>query len=180
MAWGLWEFLYENFVRVFQLYLATWQWVLWYSTPGRAGTGPPLPTSASSLSPRWGWGWWRKLCTVKVIKTNYMHSLRLAPPCDVVSIFGMKWQQKTMNWGWIWRHGAQQEFSWLWGKPVWETAGRISERGRSKKFNNPICSQMLVCVTYCAMGLALLAMCMSLIQVISVSLCFFYWTFACQ
>ena len=27
------------------------------------------------------------------------------------------------------------------------------------------CSQMLVCVTYCAMGLALLAMCMSLIQV---------------
>ena len=39
---------------------------------------------------------------------------------------------------------------------------------------------MLVCVTYCAMGLALLAMCMSLIQVKSVSLCCLAITVICS
>ena len=44
------------------------------------------------------------------------------------------------------------------------------KEARWENASKNLCSQMLVCVTYCAMGLALLAMCMSLIQVESISL----------
>ena len=72
--------------------------------------------------------------------------------------------------GWFWRHGPYQELFGLRGPKRWPFLFWLSyfhfyyflspwwQESLYGKF------QMVVCVTYCMAGLALLAMCMSLIQ----------------
>ena len=167
-AWEGWDFQEQFYLKTLMIIFGQCLFLKIENLFFVAGIGRLRPTSVSSRFPQWLiispiWspnGWWERWClsyivifwSFLVVKSCWLTWQR--PLCEVgfgdmvptksflgygESLFG-----KLQVLSKICRHLASKYLWWV---------SRI------------LLLQMLVCVTYCAMGLALLAMCMSLIQV---------------
>ena len=130
------------------------------------GIGRLRPTSVSSRFPQWLiispiWspnGWWERWClSYIVIFWSFL----------VVKNCWLTWQRPLCEVGF---GDMVPTKSFLgYGESLFGKLQVLSGRHLVSKYlwrvSRILLLQMLVCVTYCAMGLALLAMCMSLIQV---------------